>query len=105
MFSIYKHTLKDNSFLVGIVSDAEKVSWLESKRYKKNKPFSAAVVNEGWNNITHELLEADIESEKEANSKLAYYLFKALETGARAYNKDKVTYYYCKELDTGANTL
>lgn len=57
MYSIYKHTNKENGKVyVGITSKPVEQRWANGHGYKNNLVFYKDILEYGWNNFTHEII-------------------------------------------------
>lgn len=70
-YCVYKHTLPNQKVYIGQTCDIGH-RWRASS-YKGNCLFYRAIQKYGWENITHEILEANLTLE-EANEREKYYI-------------------------------
>lgn len=104
-FKVYKHTLPDGRAYIGFTGcDNPNDRWRSGWGYARNKPFFEAIMDYGWRNMDHEILEDGIATQAEARHREAHYILKY-----ETYEKDKgfnvhgknfnktLTMYVCRE--------
>lgn len=62
-FYVYIHICPNNKRYVGITRQNPKKRWSNGNGYKKNAHFTRAIDKYGWDNISHQVIEVDTESE------------------------------------------
>ena len=75
-WQIYKHTNKSNGkAYIGLTkhSDPNK-RWLNGAGYSPLFPFGRAIDKYGWDNFEHEIIESDIQTLEEANTREQYWI-------------------------------
>lgn len=83
---IYKHTNKKNGKIyIGQTKQKPEKRWNNGKGYQNSTLFWNAIIAEGWNNFTHEILEENIPIDQ-LNEKEQYYIKK--------YKSDEDKYGY-----------
>lgn len=74
MYKIYKHTMPDGRCYIGQTSqDKLYRRWNYGQGYVANKPFYEDILQIGWNNIKHEILE-EVATKTEAIERERYYI-------------------------------
>lgn len=74
MYKIYKHTMPDGKCYIGQTSAKNLYDrWQYGSGYRTNKRFYEDILQIGWNNITHEILE-EVETKSEATKRERYYI-------------------------------
>lgn len=76
MYIVYKHTnLLNNKAYIGITKyeDNPNYRWKNGMGYVKNNKFFSEILQYGWNNFSHEILETGL-NETEALKKETYYI-------------------------------
>lgn len=74
MYKIYKHTLPNGKVYIGQTSkDNAKERWMSGWGYYKNEKFFKDIVEYGWRNISHEILE-EVEDRETALIREAFYI-------------------------------
>lgn len=76
-YIVYKHTnLINNKSYVGITKESDpNKRWKDGKGYSYNKKFFQDIIDFGWNNFSHEILEQFL-TEDEALEKEKFYIKK-----------------------------
>lgn len=74
MYKIYKHTMPDGKCYIG-QTNLEPIykRWNYGHGYRLNKPFYNDILQVGWNNIQHEILE-EVATKSEATDRERYYI-------------------------------
>lgn len=74
MYSIYKHTVPNGKVYIGMTgADQLYKRWKYGSGYKANKAFYEDIIEYGWRNIQHEVLE-QVEDKEEALAREDYYI-------------------------------
>lgn len=74
MYKIYKHTMPDGRCYIGQTKrDKAYQRWEYGSGYRNNKPFYEDILQIGWNNIKHEVLE-EVATKAEAIERERYYI-------------------------------
>lgn len=74
MYKIYKHTMPDGKCYIGQTNlDPIYKRWNYGHGYRLNKPFYNDIIQVGWNNIQHEILE-EVATKAEAADRERYYI-------------------------------
>lgn len=75
MWLIYKHTNKiNNKSYIGQTKRTVGERWRNGLGYSGNTRFSKAIDKYGWENFTHEILDNNISTQKEANEREIYWI-------------------------------
>lgn len=72
MYTIYKHTTPDCKAYIGMTGREPHKRWGNGSGYI-NQPFYEAIIEYGWKNIEHEILE-EVETIEEARAREQYYI-------------------------------
>ena len=104
-YKVYKHTLPDGRAYIGFTGcDNPNSRWRSGWGYSENKPFFEAIIEYGWKNIDHEILEDGIVSIADARIREAHYILKyetyLKEKGFNIHGKNfskVITVYVCRE--------
>lgn len=74
MYKIYKHTMPDGKSYIGYTGEEKPyVRWQYGNGYKNQTRFFEDILQVGWNNIQHEILE-EVETKREAEERERYYI-------------------------------
>lgn len=72
---IYKHTNKINGkSYIGQTCQKKELRWNNGRNYDRAYKFGKAIDKYGWDSFTHEILEDNILTQKEANNREIYYI-------------------------------
>lgn len=80
-WSVYRHTFPNGDLYFGITSGQPKKRWDNGYGYKEQTRFFKRIIETGWSNITHEILDSGL-SEDEAREEEQSLIQK--ETGRNA---------------------
>lgn len=73
-YSIYKHTVPNGKVYIGMTSATKLYDrWKYGSGYTKNAAFHDDIIDYGWRNITHEVIE-QVEDKNEALAREGYYI-------------------------------
>lgn len=74
MYKIYKHTMPDGKCYIGQTALEKPYDrWQYGGGYRLNKRFYEDILQVGWNNMTHEILE-EVATKEEATDRERYYI-------------------------------
>lgn len=108
MYKIYKHTMPDGKCYIGQTNlDPIYKRWNYGHGYSQQKAFYNDILQVGWNNIKHEILE-EVATKSEATDRERYYilLYRSNEPEF-GYNKNtnfsstQITKKYVRCVETG----
>lgn len=96
-WKIYKHTLLIGPYkgwsYIGQTSQSNINRWRNGKGYKAQKVFYNAIIEFGWNNFSHEIIEENISNQETADIREQYYIKKYHtyigDKKCRGYNSSK----------------
>lgn len=90
MYKIYKHTLPDGTFYIGQTKERRlERRWQGGVGYKNNREFFKAILEYGWKNIKHEVIE-EVSDKKLANKREGYWIQYWIAQGFNTFNTYKV---------------
>ena len=78
MYIIYKHTLLIGEHCgwsyIGLTKQVAKRRWKHGQGYLTQPVFGAAIKKYGWDNFSHEVIEANIKTLEEANKREQFWI-------------------------------
>ena len=86
MHVIYKHTCPNGKCYIGQTKQKVNNRWQNGNGYKNCTLFYRAIQKYGWENIKHEIIEDNIETQEEADEKEIYYIKKFNSLKPNGYN-------------------
>lgn len=103
-YKVYKHTLPDGRAYIGFTGcDNPNDRWKSGWGYARNKPFFEAIMDCGWRNMDHEILE-EVDTKEEARDReghyIVFYKTYTAEGGFNVQGKNRAKYktvYRCVE--------
>lgn len=73
MYQIYKHTVPNGKVYIGYTSQKTYTRFNGGNNYKFNAEFYSDIVEYGWKNVTHEVLE-EVATKEQALERECYYI-------------------------------